>query len=104
MFITIVDIIEDKILHYFDCPSNPNPKRLKLFWYYCLTLLIFCVGVVIGLYIFTAGDKTKLAIIGINLMVVGFGWSYLEKRHKKSNTKTLKWWQGEIPWYHILGL
>jgi uncharacterized membrane protein YfcA len=101
MFYTIFDRIEEWILDYFDCPADPDPKRLKLFWRYIVGLIIFGAIVAFLMYIFLKADNTKTFIIGVVFLLLAFIIYKLYKPTKKTTDKVSAWWHGQGKWYDI---
>lgn len=93
MFITIFDIIEQKILDYYSCPPNPDPKRVKLFWKMMLCIFIFALCIVAAISILVPNEIARL-ILGVSFIVIGF--ALMKYRRKKEDDTMLKWWNGQI--------
>jgi hypothetical protein len=100
MFITIIDIIEEKILDHFDCPTEADPKRIKLFWKYigCVVLLAAVFAFIISIFI---REPWQQAIVGIFFMGSGIIITKLYKPDQQTKQKVQEWWQGKGKWYYI---
>ena len=103
MVITIIDIIEAKLLDYWECPSDAKPERIRMFWWFILVLFILSALIALGVYILMQGDKTRQFVVGVALLVIG-GVLMWKGGKMKSNPKTRRWWIGELPWYRIFGI
>ena len=104
MFITIFDRIEQWILDYFDCPVDPDPNRVKIFWKYILGLCLFSCILAVSFYIYVNADEAKMLIVGSALMLLGLIMGNLCKPSKETKYRIQSWWHGEGEWYGIMGI
>jgi hypothetical protein len=100
--VTLWDIIRDKILHYFDCPSNPDPRRVKMFWDYSLVLILcVCLPIALLIMVLLQGDRFKLLLVGVFLIGIAIILNRIYKPSSKTKERVLRWWNGEGRWYGI---
>ena len=100
MIITIFDVIEEKILNYFDCPANPDPKRVKIFWKLMLALLFVCLCLTGLFFVLLNGDSSKMMLLSTALLTIGSVLMYRNSR-RKAPPFVAKWWEGEGRWYEL---
>jgi uncharacterized membrane protein YdbT with pleckstrin-like domain len=98
MFHTIWDTIEEKILNYFDCPYDPDPKRLKIFWGYVVGLIL--VALILAILIYAFFRETYM-IIGVVLIALVVIHDKVDKPNPKTKERAIDWWHGHGRWYDI---
>lgn len=105
MIITLLDIIENFILDWFHCPSDPDPKRIKIFWNVFYWMICFSLGLGTLIMILLKFDEMKLLIMGVICMLISL-ILYYRCRKYTNNIKNINdshdWWRGKGKWFHII--
>jgi len=101
MFSPIIEMLERKILNYFSCQYNPNPKRLKIFWYYILSLILVALICAIGIFILVNYNINAMLVIGLILIALALFLNMINKPSTKTKERIKQWWHGESKWWHL---